>query len=47
MEKLGKDKEYATSKSPMLEKEKDLKKIKNKIGDKHGESRDPIYRRLK
>ena len=44
MEKL--EKEYATSKSPMLEKEKDLKKAKNKIKDKYGESRDPFYRRL-
>jgi hypothetical protein len=44
MEKL--EKEYATSKSPMLEKEKNLKKAKNKIKDKYGESRDPFYRRL-
>jgi hypothetical protein len=44
MEKL--EKEYATSKSPMLEKEKDLKKAKNKIKDKYGKSRDPFYRRL-
>ena len=44
MEKL--EKEYATSKSPMLEKEKNTKKAKNKIKDKYGESRDPFYRRL-
>ena len=44
MEKL--EKEYATAKSPMLEKEKNLKKAKNKIKDKYGESRDPFYRRL-
>ena len=44
MEKL--EKEYATSKSPMLEKEKNSKKAKNKIKDKYGESRDPFYRRL-
>lgn len=44
MEKL--EKEYATSKSQMLEKEKNLKKAKNKIKDKYGESRDPFYRRL-
>ena len=30
----------------MLEKEKNLKKAKNKIKDKYGESRDPFYRRL-
>ena len=44
MEKL--EKENATSKSPMLEKEKNKKKEKNKIKNKYGESRDPFYRRL-
>ena len=44
MEKL--EKENATSKSPMLEQEKKLKKEKNKIKNKYGQSRDPFYRRL-
>ena len=44
MEKL--EKENATSKSPMLEKETKLKKEKNKIKSKYGQSRDPFYRRL-
>ena len=44
MEKL--EKENASSKSPMLEQEKKLKKEKNKIKNKYGQSRDPFYRRL-
>ena len=40
------EKENSSSKSPMLQKENQLKKEKNKIKNKHGESRDPFYRRL-
>ena len=40
------EKENSTSKSKLLNQENKLKKEKNKIKNKYGESRDPFYRRL-